>query len=153
MEKLKGPVDRVAKQLTSGQNVGSESGRKAPASRLEVLQRAADVWKSMRLIYGTRFTSTYGEEPNPAWVEKIADLTDEECAAGCRRLRDSADDWPPSLPGFVNACRPRDAGVRYLGVPLTDEQKRALALPRPPVDPEKIKRHLANMRKNLGVEQ
>lgn len=109
------------------------------------------VWESMRLLYGAAFAQTYGSEPNPLWLEAIGELTDEQCSAGFRRLRAEPRRFPPNLTEFIGACNPRDAGVRYLGTPLTEEQKRALHLPRPQVAREKIDGYLAKMRARLGA--
>lgn len=98
-------------------------------------------------LYGPAFTAAYGEHPSPLWLAAIAELTDDECCAGLVRLAKQAREFPANLTQFVAACRPpKQEGVRYLGTPMTDEQKRALALPKPEVPREKIDRYLASMR-------
>jgi hypothetical protein len=104
------------------------------------------VWESMRLLYGASFGQTYGTDPNPLWVEAIGELTNEQCGDGFRRLRSEPRKFPPNLTEFIAACKPKDAGVRYLGVPMTEEERAALYLPRPDVPREKIDGFLASMR-------
>lgn len=104
----------------------------------------------MRAIYGARFQATYGDAPNTVWLDAIDELSDEECRAGFEKLR-KGDGWPPSLPDFMAACRPRAGGVRYLGVPLEGEARRALMLPKPAVNLSLAERVLASCRRSLGV--
>ena len=68
------------------------------------------------------------------------------------RLAREAREYPANLTQFVAACLPpKSDGVRYLGVPLTDEQKATLSLPKPNVPVEKIDGWLAKMRRTVGV--
>jgi len=39
-----------------------------------------------------------GEEPSDTWARGLRDLTTEQLSRGLTACRDSADDWPPSLP-------------------------------------------------------
>jgi hypothetical protein len=86
------------------------------------------------------------------WLAAIAELTDDECRKGLTTLVRQAREYPANLTQFMAACKP-SPGVRYLGVPLTEEQKRELYLPRPQVPTEKIDSWLAKMRRTLGVAE
>lgn len=112
-------------------------------------RRAARVWRAMTEFYGTAFKTAYGENPPPIWERAIAELTDEQCRDGLTRLAKEKREYPPNLSVFLAACVPKSDGVRYLGVPLTDEQKAALALPKPEVSREKIDGYLAKIRARL----
>jgi hypothetical protein len=98
----------------------------------------------MKQLYGTAFVTVYGPTPSPVWEAKIAELTDAECAAGFSRLAEQKRDFPANLTEFVDACRPKSAGVRFLGRPVDMNQ---LRLPRPKARPEVVKAHLDSMRK------
>lgn len=133
----------LARLSESGERptTGSRSAAAIEASDL----RAANVWKTMGEIYGPAFAAAYGDAPSKVWTSMIADLTDEQCAAGFQRLVKERRRFPPNVTEFLDACIPQSDGVRYLGVPLTPEQKR-LMLESKKADPEVAARHLASMR-------
>lgn len=109
------------------------------------------IWETMRLLYGAAFQQAYGEAPNAVWLDAIAGLTDEECAAGFRRLRDEPRRFPPNLTEFLGACRPKAAGVRFLGVPVTaQERARMLAPPDRRAKPHVIENWLQRIRARLA---
>lgn len=68
--------------------------------------------------YGHRWTSAYGDEPNEFWREETAELTEQQWLQGIQRVKDCTDEWPPTLPQFLNWC---------LGV-LTEKEAKAQAL-------------------------
>lgn len=101
----------------------------------------------MAELYGPAFAAAYGDSPSPLWKRAIAELTDAQCRDGLSQLAREARDYPANLTQFVAACLPQKSpGVRYLGVPMTEEQKAELYLPRPEVSREKIDGYLAKMR-------
>lgn len=104
----------------------------------------------MSELYGSAFKAAYGDTPSPIWERAIAELTDDQCRTGFTALAKQAREYPANLTQFLAACRPAP-GVRYLGVPLTEEQKAQLSLPRPAVPVEKIDGWLAKMRRTLGA--
>jgi hypothetical protein len=153
MEQLKDTAKKAVKRLTSGPSESTESGPRATALASETQQRASSVWTSMRMIFGARFQQTYGDEPNQAWLAAIGSLTDEQCAAGCAKLAKGPTDWPPALPAFYAACKPRDPGVRYLGTPTsTAELDEHLALDKPR-NPQARDQALANCRRTLRMRE
>jgi hypothetical protein len=110
--------------------------------------RAAAVWSSMLELYGPAFTAAYGDTPSHLWLAAISDLTDDECRKGLTSLARQAREYPANLTQFMAACKP-SPGVRYLGRPMTEEQKAEMYLPRPSVPVEKIDGWLAKMRARL----
>ena len=112
-------------------------------------RRAARVWRAMTELYGSAFKAAYGENPTHIWERAIAELTDDQCREGLTRLTKQSREYPANLTQFLAACRPAD-GVRYLGTPITEEQKRELYLPRPQVSMEKIDGWLAKMRAKVS---
>jgi hypothetical protein len=103
----------------------------------------------MTELYGSAFKAAYGPDPTPIWERAISQLTDEECRDGLGRLAKQPREYPANLTQFVAACRPPSSSPRYLGTPMTDEQKAALYLPKPDVPIEKIDGWLAKMRAKL----
>jgi hypothetical protein len=118
---------------------------------IQAERRAARVWLAMAELYGPAFAAAYGDKASPLWLAAIGELTDDECRKGLTSLARQAKEYPANLTQFMAACRPPSGPVRYLGVPLTDEQKAVLALPKPNVPVEKIDGWLAKMRRTVGV--
>jgi hypothetical protein len=76
----------------------------------------------MAEIYGHRWTSSYGADPNPdgaagTWAKGLAGVTAAQIADGLRACLTSADPWPPTLPEFRAMC---------LGVPSLASVKMAI---------------------------
>jgi hypothetical protein len=115
-------------------------------------RRSAAVWRAMAELYGPAFAAAYGDTPSPLWSRAIAELTDTQCRDGLTRLAREARDYPANLTQFVAACLPNKSGSpRYLGVPITDEQRADLYLPKPQVSREKIDGYLAKMRAKVSA--
>ena len=90
----------------------------------------------------------YGDVPSWLWLEAIDELTDEQVMHGLRKLRDRGhDDYPANCTEFVDACKPRRAGRRYGGVPITPAE---LSLPKPDVDRDFVDERIASMRRALA---
>jgi hypothetical protein len=155
MERIKPPAIKPGKQLTNVPGASSGNGPQRPGSTTpfspDALTRGALVWESMRLIYGPIFQNTYGDGPNAVWLAAIAGLTDDECRAGFAKLAQELRKFPPNLTEFIAACRPRSAGVRFLGVPVTRAELQA-QLEAQPARREVVEFHMARMRK-LFAEQ
>lgn len=62
------------------------------------------LWVVMAERYAHRWTSAMGDTPNASWRQDLSGLTAEQWARGIQRLRDSTDEWPPSLPQFRSWC-------------------------------------------------
>lgn len=62
----------------------------------------------MAEIYGHRWTSGYGDDPNTGaaetWAKGLASITPEQLADGLRASIAAADLWPPTLPEFRARC-------------------------------------------------
>lgn len=88
----------------------------------------------MAETFGHKWTSSYGQEPNPAWVDGLADMTVEDLKHGLSNLRGWQDDegWPPTLLQFRELCRPHAAPAHAAYRPLpspsgTWDQRQAAA--------------------------
>ena len=78
-------------------------------------------------MFGTRFTSTYGEDPCKSWAIGLGDITAFQIDRGIDNLINSGEEWPPSLPKFRKLCLTCAAPVKQytaLTHEPTDEQKR-----------------------------
>lgn len=65
------------------------------------------VWVRMAEIYGTRFTSQYGDSEGSTahtWAKGLAGLSKAQLAAGLEACLIAADPWPPTLPEFRARC-------------------------------------------------
>ena len=109
------------------------------------MRKSAAVWDAMKQIFGTSFITIYGETPSRLWVEAIGGLTDAECRHGIDEVARQRREFPCNLTEFVDLCKPKSPGVRYLGVPETAEQKK-LGHERKRASPEVAKKHLDHMR-------
>jgi hypothetical protein len=58
----------------------------------------------MTEMYGHRWASQQGEEPNDTWVRGLHDVTAKQLGKGLVFCRDSAEGWPPTLPEFRAVC-------------------------------------------------
>lgn len=81
----------------------SEHGRQA-TERGVATKFAWRLWERMTEIYGHRWTSSYGEEPNGAWCGVLASLTGDQVKHGLNALLNSTDPWPPTAIQFRQLC-------------------------------------------------
>ncbi len=94
--------------------------RTAEASAKPVLSSTVTrtLWVRMAEAYGSRWTSSYGDNPNQGaaltWAKGLAGLTGEQLAGGIGACIACADPWPPTLPEFRMRCLgiPSFAAVR-----------------------------------------
>jgi len=73
------------------------------------------LWVRMAEIYGFKWSSAYGENPNigaaVTWAKGLAGLSGRQLADGLAACIASAEPWPPTLPQFRMMC---------LGIPPFD---------------------------------
>ncbi len=73
------------------------------------------LWVRMAEIYGFKWSSAYGENPNAGaavtWAKGLAGLSGRQLADGLAACIASAEPWPPTLPQFRMMC---------LGIPPFD---------------------------------
>ena len=66
------------------------------------------LWVRMAEIYGSRWTSAYGDNPNEGaaltWAKGLGGMRPQQLADGLRNCIASADPWPPTLPAFRAMC-------------------------------------------------
>ena len=64
----------------------------------------ARLWLRMTEIYGHKWVSSYGEEPNESWSRCLMGLSADQVAQGMNALMEREDEWPPTATGFRNMC-------------------------------------------------
>lgn len=66
------------------------------------------LWLRMAEVYGHRWTSAYGEDPETGagetWAKGLSGVSPKQMAAGLSSCVASADPWPPTLPEFRARC-------------------------------------------------
>lgn len=85
------------------------------------------------MIYGFKWTSSYGEKDDGTWLKGLSDVTKEEIGIGLEKCRTSDDEWPPTLPMFRDRCKAKQFAA-------TCHRPFAPALPKPAKSPEEIER-------------
>ena len=84
-------------------------------------QQRRTLWLRMADIYGPRWTSAYGDDPDgtagETWAKGLAGVTPQQLATGLTASIASADPWPPTLPEFRARC---------LGIPSLPQVKLSL---------------------------
>jgi 1,2-phenylacetyl-CoA epoxidase catalytic subunit len=88
------------------------SRSRTSGSRGESQQRKLDrFWKAMLEMFGTRWTTAYGQTPSELWTLAVESLTAKELRTAYRALLASASPHPPTLPEFVAFAR-QDSGKK-----------------------------------------
>lgn len=139
----------VAHQQTDSRSIRSDCDSGSTTSQA-ALRRAAGVWDAMTQMFGSSFVTIYGETPTQLWVRSIAELSDDECVAGIERIRKERREYPCNLTEFVEACRPKAPGRRYLGTPICGSEADTPQLEQQPAEREHIDACLASMRRKLS---
>jgi hypothetical protein len=73
----------------------------------------AKLWSRMIEMYGHKFTSSYGEVPSDTWSRALAGATSADLAQGVKACFQRQDTWPPTLPEFVEMCRPQARSLYF----------------------------------------
>lgn len=66
------------------------------------------LWQRMTEIFGHRWVSSFGDEPNESWCRCLADVTPEQIGQGLNALIRDNDEWPPTAIQFRNLCTGHD---------------------------------------------
>lgn len=77
------------------------------ASRGNLRERHFDrLWERMSETFGHSWVSSFGTEPNAAWIDGLSDLNEEDIVFGLGALKGWKSDFPPNLLQFRALCRP-----------------------------------------------
>jgi hypothetical protein len=98
------------KQMRELTTQRQEESAERVESNVEITQRHIDLlWERMTMIYGHRWTSSYGDRDDGTWCVGLSDLTVDQVKRGITKCRDripenGKEDWPPTLPEFRSLC-------------------------------------------------
>lgn len=119
-------VSKVTSHLSSGLNESTSQEVKAQRELDKQLARA--LWVKMTGLYGYKWTSVYGTEPDSTWTRGLAGVDKNQLAAGLKACMEREDEWPPGLATFKQYCmlhQPANTGlVEYEDVPPPSEPMR-----------------------------
>lgn len=73
----------------------------------------AKLWSRMIEMYGHKFMSSYGEVPSDTWSRALAGASAADLAQGVKACFQRQDTWPPTLPEFVEMCRPQARSLYF----------------------------------------
>lgn len=69
---------------------------------------ATRIWAGLKQMYGTKFIDQFGLNPSDEWIVGTETLNAAQVRDALRKVRDSASQWPPSLPEFLAYARSVD---------------------------------------------
>jgi hypothetical protein len=74
----------------------------------------------MAETFGHQWTSNFGTEPLPGWIDGLADMTVDDIKTGLGNLKtwQAEGGWPPNMLQFRELCRPHSAPAHTDYVPL-----------------------------------
>lgn len=83
-----------------------QSQQSERSSRLLDRLTILSLWDSMGKMYGPKWESSFGTDPDPGniWAACLCGLEASHIAIGFAALRDRGIEWPPSAPEFRNLC-------------------------------------------------
>jgi hypothetical protein len=81
----------------------------------------------MAEVFGHRWVSSFGDEPNQSWIDGLADMTPEDLRFGLSALKGWRDEWPPNLLQFRALCRPTIEDAHRIYRPALPEPPEAKA--------------------------
>jgi hypothetical protein len=106
-------------------------GRQSKPPTVEEMKRAAfskgnltpshfaRLWQRMAETFGHQWTSNFGTEPLPGWIDGLADMTVDDIKTGLGNLKtwQAEGGWPPNMLQFRELCRPHSAPAHTAYVP------------------------------------
>lgn len=82
----------------------------------------------MSSMYGHKWTSAYGDIPDPdkVWYAILKDVTWYQMQFGMNKLADSGASWPPAAPEFKKLCLNIEEGVNTVRTPDVEATRERL---------------------------
>ena len=112
-----------------------------------------EVWASLGDIFGTSWVREHGEKPPAAWASNLERLEPHQIVRGLTNIIDAGLAYPVNLSEFMGYCaKETGPGVRFLGVPETDQQARA-RLTKKKSSPETAAKWIAKIRADNNLKQ
>lgn len=82
----------------------------------------------MAMVYGYRWTSSYGMADDGTWLAALKNIALEKIQAGMTKLLTRAEDWPPSLPEFIRLCLDIPSTETVIGKMMKQDYSDAVTL-------------------------
>ena len=84
------------------------------------------LWQLMSSMYGHKWTSAYGDIPDPdkVWYAILKDVTWEQMQFGMNKLADSGASWPPAAPEFKKLALNIEEGVSTVRTPDVESTRK-----------------------------
>jgi len=139
-------ISEVLKADLSAQSSESVATPKRQVSDDPVMWR---LWQRMTEIYGHRWTSSFGDEPNESWCRCFSGVAPEAIGAGLNSLLDREDNWPPTAIEFRNLCAGHDDQAWERQCHRIVDLSSLLSHKRTPEQTEAALEHIANLKKML----
>ena len=99
------PIAQAIANLPSNESPAEST---KPRSATLPQQHCRTFWLRMAEIYGHRWSSSFGDDPDGSagetWAKGLAGVSAPQLAAGLSACIASADPWPPTLPDFRARC-------------------------------------------------
>lgn len=104
MQNISNLIDRV--HLSKDSMPGEQPKPNKPSAKL--MHR---LWEVMLGIFGHRFESSFGADPNEMWTEILAGVTPQMMGAGIERMKRDPKyrEWPPNALEFRALCEPSNS--------------------------------------------
>jgi hypothetical protein len=124
MEKISTMTGRAVQSIESTQrsapglaSANSEKRYNVGGEYLTVMEL---LWRRMTEIYGSRWESSYGDQPTDGWATAIGDLSPGMIRAGLAKMAKQGNHnaWPPTALEFRALCIPSGEDI---GLPSLDE--------------------------------
>jgi len=117
------------------------------------------VWQQMAICFGHRWTSNYGEalgkdneltDAANIWLNGLIDLSTDQIKSGLDQMLKAGDEWPPSMPRFVNMCKNEPEAWQHKTAAYKEYIPKDRQLTHK-CDPEKAESAIKQMRKEIGL--
>ena len=80
--------------------------RQEKTAATPVTNEAELVWVAMEQFFGKTWLNQYGPKPTEMWRKMLKGMSEQRLKRGLRCTFESGAEFPPSLPKFVEYCRP-----------------------------------------------
>lgn len=107
------PIEDRARQLealravsvAAAQTVAMSAAMSSTSAQPITARHIDRFWQRMSGTFGHKWITSYGPEPNEAWVAALKTLTVDQVKRGLDGCLTWAEEWPPTLPQFMGLCK------------------------------------------------
>ena len=139
------PQDELDRMLLRESRNSSERAQK----EVEIAQ----LWQLMGSMFGHRWTTAYGDQPDPdrVWYSTLKDLSFDQMKKGMGEVANQCLEWPPSAPQFRKMCLGEPEHWAHKRIASANAQEATKALPNKRSEETKTKASsfISELRKGL----